>query len=281
MWSQSLYSDGSSSGRYVRWYDSSKSMVGTESIYTVSANVIQSPANAVYARFMWYQASSFNSIDEIIAREPQLELGSTATAYEPYQGSTYTTSLGQTVYGGTLDMVSGVLTVDKAMVTLDGSETWNVNSATSGLYYTTIANLKDNGLAISNAFEQTTVAGANMANGQFKLVAPNLVNIKTEHTTVTDWKTWLSSNNVQLCYELATPQTYTLTPQQIKTLVGTNNVWASSGDIVNITFTYGGLLSELPSDATSVVGKCYCDVEQNGVSSMPFTLNVKKNERES
>jgi hypothetical protein len=42
------------------------------------------------------------------------------------------------------------------MVTLDGSETWNVNSATSGLYYTTIANLKDNGLAISNAFEQTT-----------------------------------------------------------------------------------------------------------------------------
>ena len=84
-----------------------------------------------------------------------------------------------------------------------------------------------------------------------------------------------------MVYELATPLTYTLTAQQIKTLLGTNNVWASSGDIVNITFTYGGLLSELPSEATSIVGKCYCDIEQNGVSSMPFTLNVKKNERES
>lgn len=73
--------------------------------------------------------------------------------------------------------------------------------------------------------------------------------------------------------------TYTLTAQQIKTLIGTNNVWASSGDIVSIKFAYGGLLSELPSDATSIVGKCYCDIEQNGVSSMPFTLNVKKNER--
>ena len=43
---------------------------------------------------------------------------------------------------------------------------------------------------------------------------------------------------------------------------------------------YDGLMAEIPSDATSVVGKCYCDVEQNGVSSMPFTLNVKKNERQ-
>lgn len=42
---------------------------------------------------------------------------------------------------------------------------------------------------------------------------------------------------------------------------------------------YDGLMAEIPSDATEIVGKCYCDVEQNGVSSMPFTLNVKKNER--
>lgn len=44
---------------------------------------------------------------------------------------------------------------------------------------------------------------------------------------------------------------------------------------------YDVLMAEIPSDATEIVGKCYCDVEQNGVSSMPFTLNVKKNERES
>jgi len=31
-------------------------------------------------------------------------------------------------------------------------------------------------------------------------------------------------------YELATPQTYQLTPQQIQTLLGRNNVW-SDGDV--------------------------------------------------
>lgn len=160
----------------------------------------------------------------------QLELGSTATAYEPYQVSTYTTSLGQTVYGGTLDMVSGVLTVTHGNIASYNGET----------------------------LPSTWISDRDVyASG-------------TTPTT-----------GAQVVYELATPLTYTLTPQQVKTLVGTNNVWASSGQIVSIKFTYGGLLSELPSDATSIVGKCYCDVEQNGVSSMPFTLNVKKNERES
>ena len=54
-----------------------------------------------------------------------------------------------------------------------------------------------------------------------------------------------------------------------------------TADAVLVPEFYDGLMAEIPSDATSVVGKCYCDVEQNGVSSMPFTLNVKKNERES
>ena len=54
-----------------------------------------------------------------------------------------------------------------------------------------------------------------------------------------------------------------------------------TADAVLVPDFYDGLMAEIPSDATSVVGKCYCDVEQNGVSSMPFTLNVKKNERES
>jgi hypothetical protein len=38
-------------------------------------------------------------------------------------------------------------------------------------------------------------------------------------------------SGVQLVYELATPQTYQLTAQQLKTLLGQNNVWADAGDI--------------------------------------------------
>lgn len=53
----------------------------------------------------------------------QLELGSTATAYEPYNSDTYTTALGRTVYGGTVDIVSGVLTVDRAYIASYNGET--------------------------------------------------------------------------------------------------------------------------------------------------------------
>ena len=47
---------------------------------------------------------------------PQIELGSTATAYSPYIGTTYPIPLGQTVYGGTLDVLTGVLTVTHANI---------------------------------------------------------------------------------------------------------------------------------------------------------------------
>ena len=46
----------------------------------------------------------------------QLEIGSTATEYEPYQGNTYTVQLGQTVYGGTLDVGTGTLTVTQVEI---------------------------------------------------------------------------------------------------------------------------------------------------------------------
>ena len=37
--------------------------------------------------------------------------------------------------------------------------------------------------------------------------------------------------DAQICYELAAPITYQLTPQQITALQGQNNIWASTGDI--------------------------------------------------
>ena len=48
--------------------------------------------------------------------KPQLELGSTATPFEPYTGAVYAISLPSTIYGGTLDVASGKLTVTHRMV---------------------------------------------------------------------------------------------------------------------------------------------------------------------
>ena len=51
----------------------------------------------------------------------QLELGSTPTPYEPYQGTTATLTLPETIYGGTVDAVSGV-----------GSKTWGYIASYNG-----------------------------------------------------------------------------------------------------------------------------------------------------
>lgn len=53
----------------------------------------------------------------------QLELGSTATEYEPYRSTTYTTTLPTTVYGGTLDLTNGRLVVDRAYIASYNGET--------------------------------------------------------------------------------------------------------------------------------------------------------------
>ena len=52
-----------------------------------------------------------------------LELGSTATAYEPYEGDTFNTELGRTVYGGSLDLTTGVLTVNTGLIASYNGET--------------------------------------------------------------------------------------------------------------------------------------------------------------
>ena len=51
----------------------------------------------------------------------QIEVGSTPTPYEPYQGNDYTLTLPETIYGGTVDAVTGV-----------GSKTWGYIASYNG-----------------------------------------------------------------------------------------------------------------------------------------------------
>ena len=160
----------------------------------------------------------------------------------------WTTPAG-TVYGGTLDVVTGVLTVDRAMVDLG---TLNYTYDSSGRFYTSINGKKNEAsdndmmLAISSmympmtatAFQNTptdgTMRGATIGGYVYFR--------NSAYTDAATFKTAMSG--VQLCYELATPLTYQLTPQEIQALVGTNNVWSSSGDVsVTVTTLLGGIVT--------------------------------------
>ena len=167
----------------------------------------------------------------------QLELGSTASSYEPYSGDTYTTQFGQTVYGGEIDLVSGVLTVTMAMVDL-GSLVWGYNS-TQSVFYTLndtterakLAKTVCNIYAYSNASVGSSRADFTI-NAGHPYFGTSRISVKdSRYTDATPFKAMLQNENAQLCYELATPTTIQLTPQEIDSFKGANNLWASTGEI--------------------------------------------------
>ena len=173
--------------------------------------------------------------------KPMLVYGSDApTEYEPYNGNTYTISLSSagTVYGGTLDVVSGELAVDKAIVDL-GTLTWTYDSATPRFYTNglqSVISQVNNSEVIDGLSTMYKVVSFYDLYTQFKENGSIAVSngkavsvINTDYTDATSFKTAMSGQ--MLVYPLANPQTYQLTPQQVTSLLGINNVWSDVGDV--------------------------------------------------
>lgn len=148
--------------------------------------------------------------------------------------TTHTTSLGRTVYGGTVDVVSGQLVDNMAIVDL-GTLNWSIYN---GKFVVALPLSKRySPKATVNALcsnypvypAQSSVGhGVDKSSWISYSATPELYVQDSTYTDAAAFKT--AMNGVQLCYELATPTTYQLTPQTINTLSGVNNVWADSGD---------------------------------------------------
>lgn len=220
---------------------------------------ITTPADTgwVQAAVNEYNAAQVASNDWQI----QIEEGQTATAYEAF-GNTYSvdwTSEAGTVYGGTLDVVTGVLTADRAMVDL-GTLNWGY-SASAAQFRASLIYAKDTtSTEVPNMKCEIykTVSYAGMANNDMCIsrfwASVNGINVKdSRYTDAATFKTAMSG--VQLCYELATPLTYQLTATQVEALVGENNVWSDGGPI---TIVYA--LDEVPQNmppSTAIFGDIF------------------------
>ena len=167
----------------------------------------------------------------------QIELGSTATTYEPYNPN-------HTVYGGWVDLISGEVTQEYtflhfikdyfvAVSTLNGATC--AISATIGnadsfsIFYC-------NHLNSTRTYSSNEVITANSYEGWISGEKRLVFVLPQEITTLEQVKDLIDNiGGLDVAYKLATPRTYTLATTQLQTFLGFNNVW-SNADYVEVEY---------------------------------------------
>jgi hypothetical protein len=200
----------------------------------------------------------------------QLEVGSTATTYEPYTAPTISTvNLGRTIYGGTADIVNGEGT-DKGVVevfdTLQGDviksqfNSFNKNAGTVSVLGTNVRitfSVESGEQSAYNRVSNTYTADEQLCN-----LAPHSFSYNNDTThwyrntvlylflpvadvgstaeSVYNYLKGLLTNGtpLKLFIPYNTPTDFTFDGQEINTRLGYNAFWSDSGDTEVIYYAY-------------------------------------------
>lgn len=192
-----------------------------------------------------------------------------------YNSYAYTTPLGTTVYGGTLDVTKGLLTVDYGIVDLGSLSYTYVSTANYQYFWANVSGMKSitsgTMFGLSDRFDWKGVTTTtDIQNNPDNTIGTYNGQVRIKCTSYTDKNAFKTAmNGAQFCYELATPQTYNVSPQQIQLLQGTNNVWSDSGDVdVKYAIISAGAVEALrePIDNASKVATSYItQIDDGGI----------------
>lgn len=211
----------------------------TESVYIdrgtrQSVNVTLSK-NVKSINFYASRGNNVSVGDTFSFTDIQLEIGSTATAYEAYTADTYTIQLGDTYYGGSLNVTTGVLIVDSVKTLLkDLPNQWTKLQSGTGAFY-----IARSLLPYAIDYDNRNNTKSNVYSYSKSGTQPNysmrisdaLYIVDDRWADVTEWQDYIDNNDIYIVYLLATPITVQLTPMQVEQLLGANNVWADTGDV--------------------------------------------------
>ena len=215
----------SGSNPSICWYDNGKNFIGGEKNNGAASKIISVPSNAHFIRVSFL----LDNVDTLMVNYP-----ATDHDYHPYNGQSINIQLGQTVYSGTLDAVSGELTIDRKLIEINGNCTrWaSPTGDWIGANTQSVTDMQDGRLMNLICNILPSIDG--MLNGWNIYAVDKKLYITLQKATVGDRvelvNAWLASNPVQVIYPLATPLTISLTPHEVTALLGYNNVWADTGD---------------------------------------------------
>ena len=223
---------------------------------TIGNTAIVTPNNCKYMRIAMglpYGATYNNDVS--------INCPSTDHDYHPYVGASvnidWTDEAGE-VYGGSLDVTTGVLTVNRKVVTVSAITTVGAAYIKSDAVDGFVTNSEIYPLVAYNSqpdlfCDKLMQAKANIWEGTgyancFAINSNQIhINISNDLLGITDYteedrttakeklNTWLAENPVTLTIPVA-ETAYQLTPQQIRTLKGTNNLFSNSNGEVTVNY---------------------------------------------
>lgn len=220
---------------------SSPSRVGTVAVTTSASKIIRgiSIINRSATRYFYFEESGF------------FEGVCTVDDFEPYKGLneitfTFPSTVGDNgvVYGGYLDTEKGELVAEYQLfdcadhlTTASNIEMVNGNLCRiRGSKFIDTGTLSD---GIAERFETFSGSWSQMttATGE-KIMASGYVGFSSSnfgYTTKDEWLEYLTQNHIKFCAKLSEPIHYSLTPQSIATLRGSNVMW-SDGDELTVKY---------------------------------------------
>ena len=176
---------------------------------------------------------------------PYIVPGTTApTTYAPYTGQTATLTLPHTIYGGTVDAVTGEGQETWKLVTLDGTENWQKKETQTYIRYTAsdlpedaeVNTSKDCFANVLCNVLPSTDTNKKLNGIQLQITNKRMIMISVEGIdSLEDFVAWVKESAVQIAYKLAKPVPFTATgAQPIPALSGVNTVLTDS-DSVTVT----------------------------------------------
>ena len=199
------------------------------------------------------------SVSNVIVK-PMLRLASILdSAYEPRVSNlfpiSFPTSAG-TVYGGTLDVTTGVLTVNRIAYSFTGDE--RIDCHDKGLNNQRYALMINTSGYIQLPIFKWPLEAGDMSSSHFKWTSSMATSYGAwrisqdrwliftdagsthKYADATEFKAYLAEQYslgtpVQISYIIAEPITYQCTPTEVRTLLGLNNIWADAG-LIDLTY---------------------------------------------
>lgn len=199
---------------------------------------IDAPADSMLIQFTKVDGSEFtqDDVDALTTTIGFGEIKEDAISYNP-ASRTITLPFGQTVYGGTLDWQSGVLTITYAMADMS-TFNWAHYTDHTNVYGffcmpPNAANCSYN-LAKSNKLRYFSTAASGVegfGNGDSSNRLYVYINkTRLPDNTVDSFEAFLTENPITFVYLLASPTTVQLTPQEMLALSGENTIYTDTGD---------------------------------------------------